>query len=383
MVRLWSAFAGVSMLLLLGVYVTVAARLAVIDPAGAMAVLNVSGSAPAVPEFDVSPADARRAVISDPINQQRLNTAMLSMTRIRAGSPDQDWFTTLAKLGWRDTPSLQNLTIRHALQGKLSSVLDDVDALLRRNQAIEQVTPILLAAENDPAWQNQVVWRLRRHPPWRFGYLQRGSLIDDPVLLAARARTVQALQRSGDDVTIAEITPMLPKLITAGLAAQAFEIWKLREPTIARPVADPGFAVLAADREPLTVPFHWQLTTGPDFSVDAVSRPVSYLSVSWNGSGAPVFATQHISTSAGRYAVVLTSPDAASRTRAMVGVRLVCGSEVIDFVRTQERAPTRISYTGDRAVPCDFPRLELFGRTGDGLRDRQATISRVEVKAAI
>lgn len=380
MARVWSGFAGISMLILLAVYAATASRLTAINDAGRTAVLAVSGVSPATPTFDARIADTRIAVAYDPMNQRLVNTAMLAMSRGRPGPPDSTWFAMLARLGWRDTPSRQNLLIRHVQQGEIVATLDDIDGLLRRDQLIDQISPVLLTAESDPVWRIQIIERLRQRPSWRFGYLQRGSLIDDPVLLAARADTIRTLQRLGDDVAVGEIAPILPRLLAADLGAQAFAIWQAREPSIARPVADPGFAGLALERQPSTVPFHWQLTNGSDYGVDVESRPAPHLTLSWNGAGAPIFATQHISESAGHYAVIFTTLEPGSGLSDMIGVRAVCGSEIIDFVHSRQLSPTRIAYAGERAVPCSYPRLELFGRSArSGPRDRRVAISHVAI----
>lgn len=382
--RGWAALAAFSILFLLIVYLARTGHAATVARAGPAALLDVSGSSPAFPNFAVSVADARRALVSDPLNQQLVNTAMLATARARQEVLDPDWFTVLSRLGWRDTASRQNLLVRHALQRDVSAALDDVDGLLRRNQLIEQITPALLAMEKDPTWQLQVVERLRERPSWRFGFLQRGSLIDDPGSLAARARTIRLLQVSGDDVDAGEIAPVLPKLLGAKLGEEAFSIWQAREPSILRPVADSSFVKLASEREPSTVPFHWQLTNGPDYSVEVGSRPVPHLTLSWNGVGAPVFATQYISVPVGRHTVLLTTPEPDTNVADVIGVRMACGTESVEFDRMRRVSSVSVAYASGRVVPCAFPRLELFGHprlTGAG--SRQAAVSSIVVAATI
>lgn len=380
--RGWSALVGASMLLLLAVYITTAMRVGAVDSAGRTGLLDASG-VPATARFDIAPSTVRVSMVADPLSQRLVNAAMISSATARAGSLASSWFDALSRLGWRDTTSRQNLLIHHAQQGDVPAVLDDIDGLLRRNLLIDQISPVLLAMEGDPAWRGRVVERLRQRPAWRFGYLQRGSLIDAADMLAARATTIRALQRSGDDVAVAEIAPVLPKLLAAGLGEQAFVVWQAREPFITRPVADPVFAKLAAEREPSAVPFHWQLTNGPDYSVYAVSRPTSYLSLSWNGAGAPVFAAQTLSAPAGRYQVILTTADARA-VESTIGVRMVCGNDAIDFAHVRRLSPSRVAYSGERPVPCAFARLELFGRSGTaGLHDHQAAVSSVAIASII
>jgi len=394
--RVWSALLGVSMLILLGCYIVAALGHARADAMGRIALLSLSGRAPAVPAFALAGGEARRAVEVDPLNQRMLNAAMVASVRARPAIPGAAWFAALSALGWRETTSRQNLLIHHAQANDLQAILDDVDGLLRRNQLIEQSTPLLLLVEADRQWQARLVDRLRGHPSWRFGYLQRGSLIDDPVQLAARARTLRWLQRSGDEVAVAEIAPVLPKLLDAGLGAEAFAIWRAREPAIARPVADPRFAALATETAASAVPFHWQLTNGPDHGIDLSSSPASHLTVSWNGVGAPVFASQTLSAPAGRYAVVLATPDPAGNTSGngggdatgdaaeMIGVRTICGTELVDFGPPRRVSPGRLMYLPPRPVPCAFARLELFGRRAPGatLRDRRAALSGVAITPA-
>ena len=376
--------AAVAMLAVLGLHFATARHLELLSRIAPLAVLNAQGTRPLTPQFAVSEADARAAVRADPLNQRSINIAMLATVRTRQRAPDTAWFTALARLGWRDTASRQNLAIHHGLSNDGPALLDDVDAFLRRNQLIDELSTVLVAMEGDPEWRLRVAQRLRRHPPWRFGFLQRGSLIDDPRQLIARAHTVMTLQRSGDSVTASEVAPMLPKLLAAGLGRQAFAIWRALEPAIARPIADPSFADLAAAAEPSTVPFHWQLTNGPDYAVDAIARPRPHLSITWNGAGAPVFALQYLSASAGRYAVVLTSPDRSPDLPNLVGVRAICGATAVIFTHTVRQSPLRLAYVADTPVPCSFPRFELFGRSGtDSLRDRQATISAIEIASSI
>lgn len=381
--RVGAALATGSMLLLAGIYATAATRVATIARSGSLAVLASSGAAPATPDFRVPVADAQAALALDPVNQRLVNIAMLAVVRERLRQPGAAWFAALAQLGWRDTASRQNLLIRHAMLNDIPAVLDDADGLLRRNQLINELGPVLLAMEADPVWQPRLIDRLRRQPAWRFGFLQRGSLLDDPGQLAARARTLRLLQRSGDKVDMSEIAPVLPRLLAVGLGGAAFAVWQTYEPNIARPVADPGFGQVTAEREPSTVPFHWQLTSGPDYSVDAVPQPSPHLAIAWNGAGAPVFAVQYLSAPMGRYRVVLTSPVGGPPPTAIVGVRAVCGNDSVDFEQTRQLSLTRTAYAADRPVPCAFPRLELFGRTGGtsdgGAGDRQADISGVAI----
>jgi len=349
-----------SILTLLGFYLSAAGRNERMMRAGLTSLMAVPPALAS--EGAVEPSEARSALIVDPLNQRLLNVAMVTHARTAREEEQGRWFTALARLGWRDTASRQNLLLQHAKHENIAAILDDIDGLLRRNRLIEQVSPALITLEGDLVGRRWVIERLRQRPAWRFGYLQRGSLIDDPVQLAARARTIRSLQQSGDDVADGEISPVLPKLIAAGLGEEALAIWRVREPSIKRPIADPNFAKLATERGSSAVPFHWQLTAAADYSVDATLEPAPHLSISWSGIGVPIFAAQTLSASAGRYGVILSTAEPDKVLPKMVTVRAVCGTDVVDFVHQKEVSATKVAYFPDRPLPCPFARLELVGR---------------------
>jgi len=331
-----------------------------------------------------SGSDARIVALSDdkiktaiaamPLDQGIVNVAMVHEAGRRGVAITGPWLTVLARLGWRDTPALQNMLYTAAIASNMAGVLNIADALLRQQSLMEQLIPLLSMMELDPTLRGMLVERLAQNPNWRSAYL--ASVSQDPSRLVARYAFIRALQQRGARLDQVEVIPNIDALDGAGLSRYGFVLWQYLQPGITRPLDDTQFIRASSsnkvDRDP--VPYQWQVLQGDGFSAD-VSRDGARasLSLDWNGRGVPVFAQQRTSAMPGRYALdVQAEPDGKADLQAFV-FRLVCGGDTIIFQQTGSPA----HYVTASPVPCSYPLLQIAGDVQPSTVDHQVIIDRV------
>ncbi|WP_375396494.1 hypothetical protein [uncultured Sphingomonas sp.] len=305
----------------------------------------------------------QRAIEATPLRQSLVNIAM-SAGRPPGSIPDRRWIAVLRRMGWRDTPSLQNILLALSRGTDERAMMDTLDALLRRGQLFTQTAGVMNAMEGIAGARPEVIRLLARHPSWRHDYLVTAGEIRSEPLALGRFQVLNQLQRRGDHMTRDEVAPLLPVLIRYGRPVEAWKLWYGFAGPIASPLQDGDFRLAAnrANVDQISVPFEWDFPIGSGFSVDLYlegGRP--NLAITWDGRGVPVFATQTTSANRGRYSLSVATSDAPAMVADLLVFRLRCGDQSVDFSWDGRRRPGELRF-GAINVPCDFPVLEMAGK---------------------
>lgn len=275
----------------------------------------------------------------------------------------------LARYGWRSAAAQQNLIEDAAYRADYATVLDRVDALMRRNKRRPQMAQVLAVLEKDPKLQPRVVERLLGHPNWRQDYLWRIGTSADPALLDARVRTLLTLLDRGDTLSREEVSRSLQALLAGDRVRSANRLWRRVSGTAgaANLIYDPTFAVVAREgaRPAFGIPYEWALEAGAGYSA-TVQNAEWPLRIEWSGAGAglPVFARQVIAMDAPAPAFTLElKAENPEQVRSNLEFTLSCGGQEVPFVPIGIRGTT-LTYTLTGNVPqCLAPVFSIMGRS--------------------
>ena len=253
--------------------------------------------------------------------------------RAQSGASLERQVRTLAKLGWRWTPAQQNLITRAILNQDFNGVVDRSDALLRRQKLAAFAFAMLTTMEAVPQVQGDVVARLAARPRWRQDYLSMISPQSPAPLLAARARTMDALLRTRASLSREEMAPSLIALVAAGYGRQAHALWRRKAgaPSGGNWVYDPAFqqAARLSGTQDLQIPFEWRMGQDLGYSVQATSAGVA---IDWDRRGAPTFLSQVVSAEGARRFQLTLHGRASSVTPAtLLSPTIVCGTTTVQF----------------------------------------------------
>lgn len=322
----------------------------------------------------------RTAIAAMPLDQRLVNIGMAREAKRQGNGRTASWLAVLARLGWRDTASVQNMLYAAALTTDLPRILDLGDALLRRRQLTDQMIPVLSTVEGDAALRAIFVQRLAERPSWRGLYLTTTGHLRTRDQLIARFETIRLLQRRGARLDQAEVVPSITALDGADLSQYGFALWQSIRPNATRPLDDTGFVLAsrsyATGHDP--VPYQWQMMTGQGFSADA-SRDgdQASLTIDWDGRGVPVFAQQRTSAGPGSYTLaVAVAPEDVGDLSA-IDFRLVCDDGAVGF-RQILADPTRYVTTGP--VRCSFPLFQIAGEIQAGASTHQLSFDRITMQ---
>ena len=325
----------------------------------------------------LSDATIRTAFAAAPLEQRTVNIAMVREARTRPPGQDRTlaWLPVLKRLGWRDTPSLQNLLYAATLTQDLPGVLDASDALLRRQKLTDQIIPVMALVEASPRLQGAFAARLAGNPSWRHVYFISTGPIGTKKQLLARFALIRRLRRDGVRLDPGDITPSIALLDQHDLSAYGLALWHDLRPQATRPLDDVDFRLASRSYQSGfdPVPYQWQMMTGDGFTADALDDGGhARLSIDWNGRGVPVFAQQRTSAAPGRYALAVgVSPDDVADLAA-IAFRLTCGNTAVTF---EPVGPKR--YITAAAVPCAYPMLQIAGDVQTSATPHQLAISRI------
>lgn len=328
----------------------------------------------------LSDATVRHGIAGDPLDGRLINVAFARDARQHGQGRAAAWLPTIVQLGWRDTASLQNRLYFAAKASDMPRILDTSDALMRRQQMMDQVIPVLSMVEADPTLHGALVDRLAANPPWRAAYLSAIAHLKERSQLIARFELLQQLQRRHVRLGRNEVVPSLVALDRADLPQYGFALWQRIQPGVARPLDDPQFARAGrndqAGHDP--VPYEWQTMSGEGFRAEAVRDGTqTTLSIDWNGRGVPVFAQQRTSATSGLYALDLEVPPEEKADLPALVFRLVCGETTIAFVPAAENL-THLRTI--RAIPCSYPVLQIAGDIQSSVAAHQVTINRLTMR---
>ena len=328
-----------------------------------------AADARATPEVS---AKLRRLLARQPLDQAKLNLLFATEAKGDLAAARRQSFTkTLNELGWRDTPTQQNLIVEAARTNDPNAAILHIDALLRRGKLTDDILPVLLQIEAVPQATALLAGRLEKHPHWRVKYLHFIAKAQNPTSVAARVRLLNRMLDDGDQLSHAELKPSLDAMVRQGLRKEALGIAMRANGSRANGelLYDPDFskfvALPARDREnPL--PFEWDARSQPGASAQIVGQGQSgQLRVRWNGNGAPIVARTMTLVQADQVPdlkVAVDSLDAASSLDEF-RFELICrGQRPVTFRMGDGRISNNVAtYRADGPAPCDYPDLVMRG----------------------
>lgn len=322
--------------------------------------------------------EVRSALAASPLRQRTVNVAMARA--VATGAPAAPWMAQIAKLGWRDTTALQNKLFAAAGDNDIATIFDTGDALLRRQELVDQVVPVLSLVEGDPQLRRAFVARLAARPNWRALYLTTTGHLQTREQLLARFAVLRALQRGPGGLPRSEAEQNIRLLDQGGLPDRAFAIWQGLERNVTRPLDDTGFIRASASFQAGAdaLPFEWQMLSGEGFSVGATAEgDGATLDIDWSGRGVPVLARQRTSATPGAYLLTVSVPREQLSELSVLDFSLVCGDEKV-MMRRDESMPNR--FVTERPVPCGYPVLEIAGNIQSAATPHRVAIRRMALR---
>ncbi len=311
------------------------------------------------------------ALAADPLSQQAVNGVIAAQMRATGDTRQaMQQILLLRQLGWRNNSALQNMLWRAGTVGDLPMMMDTLDALLRREKLLGQIYPILNLMTTDASFRALLIQRLKNRPSWSKYYFQSASDLSRPAEIEGRFLVMRSVQRTGGQLSRNEIAPILPKLIGMGAAPQAFELWQAQDGAVMRPLDDANFlkASRPTQTDALPIPFEWQLGSGSGYFTDAGrDEHGTFLSIDWNGRGAPALASQLTSATPGRYRIIVVADHPATQMGDRLGFRFACANgTVVNFTAVKPSTRNQVQFVSNGPLTCSYPELQIYGLVQNG-----------------
>lgn len=322
------------------------------------------------PLTDVQRARIRAALWRSPLDQQLVDYLYVDAVRTAgSGRATLPLAKLLGELGWRYTPAQQNLMLRAAVDGRFTDVIDQADALLRRQKLADQAMAMLMAMEAIPQVHHLVLDKLLGDPMWGYDYLLRIGPQSLPQVIDARFRTLRVLLRTPDGVSRAELAPALQALIGSGRGRDADALWTMKAgPRLRDNVLRDGDFRMAAQLagEETRIPFEWQMNQNLGYSADPGGTGVI---INWDGRGIPVFMSQVVPVQPGRsYMLSITGTGDNGALSALLSAVLDCGFAKAAFVPVDGQGGTARFRSAPIPKGCDLATLAIGGDIDAGRR---------------
>lgn len=321
-------------------------------------------------EIQPDPFLMRIALASQPLNPKLVNLAVVDGARQLPPSEVVRHAEILNRLGWRETVVVQNRLALALEQQNATKVLDQLDALMRRNRLFNETSLVFNNIELDEDGRILLATRLMADPPWRINYLINVQNLRTPSRLRARGLLLTEMQGRGDRLRRPEIAPLMEPMVGADLAQQAAMLW--REHTRAdvnQPVLDPQFNNIGSNgpSDDWPVPFEWRTLPGPGYSVTPlVEDGEGKIRIDWNGRGAPVFLFQRLASVPENVTASLTIDGKKSVAAERLEVSLSCprARHVMHARSGGSGSVLRLSLR--EPLSCRAPLLVIAGKLNDG-----------------
>lgn len=317
----------------------------------------------------IPPADALRVALkAQPLNPAIVNAAVFAQIALKPGSrPQPAKIALLEKLGWRNTPALQNRIFDAVERKDIGKIVAIADALLRRDDVIDQGQALMRLMELSPSTRSQLADALQTRPNWRLAYFQSPQKPKGSQAVGARAKLAKSLEQRGSELDRAELLPTLGLLTDNGYSREAYDLWLHYRNLKPALVNDPRFQWAYEMRNDINVgmPFEWQLLTGPGFWTELVKEGgQAGLSINWNRNGVPYFLAQRLylgQQSAG-LSLQVDGVDLPDTLADDVSFVLICPNGVVFFDQVIRKGKSRY-LLGTRDQPgCVDPKLAIAGR---------------------
>lgn len=307
----------------------------------------------------------------------------------RDGEAAKKFAAAMKKLGWRNTAVQRSLLVNAANEENFDALMDRADALLRREVLTDEVLPIVLLFERNPAVRKPLVRALARMPDWRRQFFGRTEILRDPVQRQARFGTVEYLIDSGATMKREEIAPLVNALDQAGDSARAEKLWVKQMPHAGKAMLfDPAFEFatrMDPERPDLVMPFEWHLEQGSGYNSYVESG--GGVRIEWDGHGVPTFLRQRLRFNGQRPLKISLALNGDVMTAVGgLDVSLFCSKTgktlPLDRPEISAERDAVIYSAGAVAVGCDRPELRISGALRDTATPVDFAIQSVSVIVA-
>jgi len=248
----------------------------------------------------------RRAVANDPFSAASVNGVVYCQLQLRtAVATGRESEAVLSKIGWRNTPVLQNRLTLAAQRRDVREIFDLLDALLRRNQLSREITQLMNDLETSEVGRQIIAERIKAAVPWGDRYLRDVSGLKRLELLQGRAKLLNKLIKQQVRISEPVLSPVLFQMVNNGLTTEAGELWRKSHGVAAsgQVLSDPNFSryVSFSPTSENRSPFDWYTSNSEGASVHALSSGRSKIEISWDGKNSPILLAQQVSAPIGRY----------------------------------------------------------------------------------
>lgn len=308
------------------------------------------------------------ALKTQPLNPAIVNAAMFADVARQPGSaPAKAQLELLERLGWRNTPALQNRIVTAVETQDLRKIVAIADALLRREDLVEQGQALMRLMEQSAPTRRQLADALAVNPNWRLAYFESPNKPQGPAAVGDRAKLAKMLAERGSPLTRPELAANLGLLADNGYAREAYELWRGYRGKKPMLVNDPDFVWAYRMRNDVNVgmPFEWELLTGSGFWTELVLEgEKAGVSINWNRRGVPVFLTQRLFLGSNRSPLVLQvdGVDLPGTLADDFSFALVCPDRTVPFDQLVRKSKTRYLLASREAATCADPKLSVAGR---------------------
>jgi len=323
----------------------------------------------------------RELLAEQPLDQPLLNFLFAAESRGDM-KPERraEFVDALSKLGWRDTPSQQNLIFEAVQSGKPAEAVLRADALLRRGKLTDHIIPVLIQMEADPDAVALLIDRLAKNPGWRGGYFAIGAPLHNPAVLDARVRLFDRMLKDGIPLSRREIKSSIEVMLRQGRRQEAADIAmrasgiKVGQAMIYD--ADfTNFLALNSEERNEVLPFEWEVSSRPGVSTQiSANSGAGQMAIRWNGLGVPVLARTMAmlgETRQPRLEIVASSRQAFANLSILAFALRCPGQAAVPFVADgSDESRNAALYRADAAVACGNPDLVILGRP----QGRDATV---------
>lgn len=172
-------------------------------------------------------------------------------------------------LSWRDTPTSLWVLRDAALQANLPRVMDQIDALARRQVEPKLVQQIYYASLADATSRRAFAEALAKNPPWRGNFFADARIHLPPQSTAEMAMLLDLLDRTKSPPTRAERMTFIDRTVDAGDGQTARAYWArtfgIAPGALAQVPYDPVFRSVATRGQTAPVsPFEWKIGADSD-----------------------------------------------------------------------------------------------------------------------
>lgn len=261
---------------------------------------------------------ARNSVVADPIDPR--SVALLGAAHLALGEQMQAdrAFRAAARFGWRDPLTQLYLMDQAQKSGEVRLAALRLDAVLRQNPRFPLRDLLLRQFEVTPEGRAALAARLSLRPAWTALFMDDGGTLP---LTALRNRAEVLKAYPGFSLGCETVAPLVNRLVVAGDALIAKQVWLRHCPTASPGIADPHFTALSRARR---TPFEWNLVASGDITAVPATVSGTGLVARVSGAASRMIAWQMLTLRPGRHRLTWIAVDRNGLPARALSMSLSC-----------------------------------------------------------